>query len=103
LGNEQMDWIKHSCKPRIISSLMILIKEFIKIWGPEAQSFEDTIQDLEDAFSREGFDLDPIEGLREMLLPKFVETTIERKDVKKRNEESFECLNVIPLFPSACN
>jgi hypothetical protein len=92
LGNEQRDWIKNSCKPRSISSLTILIREFLKHWGPEAQSLEDTIQDLEDAFSREGFDLDPIEGLRETLLPEFVETTIERQEVDNNNEESFECL-----------
>jgi hypothetical protein len=92
LGSEQRDWIKHSCKPRSISSLTILIREFLKRWGPEAQSLEDTIQDLEDAFSREGFDLDPIEGLRETLLPEFVETTVERQEVDNNNEESFECL-----------
>jgi hypothetical protein len=92
LGSEQRDWIKHSCKPRSISSLMILIREFLKCWGPEAQSLEDTIQDLEDDFSREGFDLDPIQGLRETLLPKFVETIVERQEVDDKNEESFECL-----------
>jgi hypothetical protein len=92
LGNEQRDWIKNSYKPRSISSLMILIREFLKHWGLEAQSLKDTIQDLEDAFSREGFDLDPIEGLRETLLPEFVETTIERQEVDKSNEESFEFL-----------
>ena len=63
LGNEQRYWINHSWKPRIISSLTILIREFLKHWGPETQSLKDTIQDLEAAFSREGFDLDPIEGL----------------------------------------
>jgi hypothetical protein len=92
LGNEQRDWIKHSCKPRSISSLTILIREFLKRWGPEFQSLEDTIQDLEDDFLREGFDLDPIEGLRETLLPEFVETTVERQEVDNNNEESFECL-----------
>jgi hypothetical protein len=92
LGNEHRDWIKNSCKPRSISSLMILIKYFLQCWGPEAQSIKDTIQDLEDAFSREGFDLDPIEGLRETLLPKFFETIIERQEVDKSNEESFEFL-----------
>ena len=69
LGNEQRDWIKNSCKPRSTSSLTIFIREFLKRWGLEAQTLKDTIQDLEDAFSREGFDLDPIEGLRETLLP----------------------------------
>jgi hypothetical protein len=92
LGNEQRDWIKHSYKPRSISSLTILIREFLKHWGPEAQSLEDTIQDLEDAFSREGFDLDPIECLREMLLPEFVETTVEKQEVDNTNEENFERL-----------
>jgi hypothetical protein len=52
---------------------MILIREFLKCWGPETQSLEDTILDLEDTFSKEGFDLHPIEGLRETLLPEFVE------------------------------
>jgi hypothetical protein len=64
LGSEQRDWIKNSCKPRSIYSLTILIREFLKHWGPKSQSIEETIQDLEDGFSREGFDLDPIEGLR---------------------------------------
>jgi hypothetical protein len=59
--------------------------------GIEAQSLEETIQDLEDAFSREGFDLDHIEGLRETLLPYFVEATIERQEDDDSNEESFEC------------
>jgi hypothetical protein len=49
------------------------MREFLKHWGPETQILEDTIKDLEDAFLREVFDLDPIEGLREMILPKFVE------------------------------
>jgi hypothetical protein len=52
---------------------------FLKHWGPKAQSLEDTIQDLEDAFSREGFDLDPIEGLRETLLLEFVEKKLKDK------------------------
>jgi len=78
LESEQKDWIKHSCKPRSISSLTILIVELLKSWGPKAQSLEETIQDMEDVFSREGFDLDHIEGLRETLLPNFVEETIER-------------------------
>jgi hypothetical protein len=69
LGREQRDWIKHYYKPRSISSLMILIREFLKHSGLEAQSLEDTIQDLEDVFSREGFDLDLIECLRGTLLP----------------------------------
>jgi hypothetical protein len=42
---------------------------FPQALGVKTQKIEDTIQDLEDAFSREGFDLDPIEGLRETLLP----------------------------------
>jgi hypothetical protein len=79
LGNEQRDWINHSCKPRSIYSLVILIKEFLKRWGLEAQSLKDTIQDLEDAFLREFFNLDPIEGLRETHLINFFETTIERE------------------------
>jgi hypothetical protein len=79
LGSEQRDWIKHSCKPKSIYSLTILIREFLKRWGPKTQSLEDTIQDLEDDFSKEGFNLDPIEGFREMLLPYFFETTFERK------------------------
>jgi hypothetical protein len=54
--------------------------------GTISSNLEDTIQDLEDALSREGFDLDPIEFLRETLLPEFVETKIERKEVDKRNE-----------------
>jgi hypothetical protein len=79
LGNEQRDWIENSCKPRSISSLTILIEEFLKRWGPEAQILKNTIQDLEDAFSREGFDRDPIQDLKETLLPEFVETIIERQ------------------------
>jgi hypothetical protein len=39
---------------------------------------------VEDNFLREN----PIEGF----LPEFVETTIERQEVDKNNEESFECL-----------
>jgi hypothetical protein len=74
-----MDWIKNSCKPRSISSLTILIRDFLKRWGPEE-------------FSREGFDLDPIECLRENLLSEFVETTIEIKEVERNNQESFEFL-----------
>jgi hypothetical protein len=69
LAREQRDWIKDYYKPRSIYSLTILIKEFLKHWGPEAQGIEDTIHDMEDAFSREGFDLDPIEGLIETILP----------------------------------
>jgi hypothetical protein len=92
LGSEQRDWINHSCKPRIRSSLTILIREFLKRWGPEVQILEDIIQDLEDAFSREGFDLDPIEYLRGTLLPEFVETTVEKQEVDNSNEKSFECL-----------
>jgi len=76
-GSEKKDWIKHSWKPRSISCLTILIREFLKRWGPKAQSLEETIQDLENAFSREGFVLEPIDGLREMLLPNFVEITVE--------------------------
>ena len=60
----------------------------------------------------EGFDLDPIEGLRETLLPEFVEKIVERKEVDNNNEESFECLEqstyedyefrekLIKLFPN---
>jgi hypothetical protein len=95
LGNEQRDWIKNSCKPRSIYSLTILIRQFLKHWGPEAQSLKDTIHDMEDVFSREDFDLDPIEVLRETLLLEFVETKIERQKVDKSNEESFECLKEI--------
>jgi len=73
LGGEQKYWIKHSCNPRSISSLTILIREFLKRWGTKAQSLFETIRNLEDDFSREGFDVDPIEGLRETLLPYFVE------------------------------
>jgi hypothetical protein len=61
---------------------MIFIRYFLKCWGSEPQSIEDTIQDLEDAFLREVFDLDPIEGLRETLLPKFVEKKVERQEVE---------------------
>jgi hypothetical protein len=93
LGSEQRNWIKDSYKPRGIYSLMIRIREFLKHWGPQAQSLEDTIQDLEDAFLREGFELHLIEALREMLLPEFAEKTVERQEVDKSNEESFECLN----------
>jgi hypothetical protein len=92
LENEQRDWIKHSYKPRSISSLTILIKEFLKHWGPESQSLEDIILDLEDAFSREGFDIDPIECLRGTLLREFVETTVEKQEVDNTNEENFEHL-----------
>jgi hypothetical protein len=111
LGNEQRDWIKHSYKPKSISSLTILIKEFLKHWGPEAQSLEDTIQDLEDALSREGFDLDIIKCLRGMLLPDFVETIVEKQEVDNTNEEDFVslkqskdeyfkfCEQLMPLFP----
>ena len=35
----------------------------------EGKSIEETIHDLEDVYPREGFDLDPIEGLRETLFP----------------------------------
>jgi hypothetical protein len=88
-GVKKKDWIKHSWKPRSISCLTILIREFLKRWGPKAQSLEETIQDLEDAFSREGFDLEPIDGLRETLLPKFVEITVERQEVDDNNEDIF--------------
>ena len=74
---------------------MIFIIEFLKHWEPKAQSLEDTIQDLEDAFSREGFDLDPIEYLRGMILPEFFEATVEKKEVDNSNEEIFECLKKI--------
>jgi hypothetical protein len=47
---------------------------------------------MDDAFSREGFELDPIEGLRKSLPPKFVETIVEREEVDDSNEESFKCL-----------
>jgi hypothetical protein len=86
LGNDQRDCIKNSCNTRSISSLTIHIREFLKRWGLEAQNIKDTIQDLEDDFSREFFDLDPIEGLRKMLLPYFFETTIEIQEVEKNNE-----------------
>jgi hypothetical protein len=43
LGSEHRDWIKHLYKPRSISFLSILIGEFLKHWGPEVQSLEDTI------------------------------------------------------------
>jgi hypothetical protein len=55
LGSEQRDWINHSCNPRSTSSLTILIREFLKCWGPKAQSLEDTIQDLEDDFFERRF------------------------------------------------
>jgi hypothetical protein len=79
LEREHRDWIINSYNPSSISSLMILIRYFLKHWGPKYQSLEDTIQYLEDAFSREGFDLDPIECLKGTLLPNFVEMTVEKK------------------------
>jgi hypothetical protein len=79
LEEKQRDWIRHSCKPKSISSSMVLIQEFLKYWGPRAQKFEDTIQDLEDAFLGQGLPLDPIEDLRETLLLEFVEKTIEEQ------------------------
>jgi len=74
---------------------MVLIREFLKRQGLEVQIIEDTIQDMEDAFSREGFDLDPIEYLRGMILPEFFEATVEKKEVDNSNEEIFECLKKI--------
>jgi len=59
--------------------LTILVRDFLKRWGPEE-------------FSREGFDLDPKECLRENPFSEFVETTIEIKEVEKNNQESFEFL-----------
>jgi hypothetical protein len=73
-------------------SLTILIIDFLKNWGLNSQSLEETIQDLEDSFSVEGFDLDPIKGLRETLLPYFFETTLERQKFDDNSEEIFECL-----------
>jgi hypothetical protein len=70
----------------------MLIGEFLKCWGLEDQSLEDIIQDLEDVFFREGFELDPIPHLRKALLPEFVETTVKIQEVDDNNEESFECL-----------
>jgi len=69
LKEKQRDWIKHSCKPKSVSSSMIIIQEFLKYWGPRTHKFEDTIQDLEDALLGKGLPLDPIEDLRKTLLP----------------------------------
>jgi hypothetical protein len=54
------------------------MREILKHWGLEDQSIEVIVQDLEDSFSREGFNLDPIEFLRGTLLPEFVEMTVEK-------------------------
>jgi hypothetical protein len=52
----------------------------------------DTKPILDDSFSREVFDLDPIKCLRGMLLPEFVETIVGKQEVDNSNEENFECL-----------
>jgi len=71
---------------------MVLILELLKYWGPRTHKLEDTIQYLEDSFLGQGLPLDPIEYLREKLLPKFVETTFEKQEDDDSNEESFECI-----------
>jgi hypothetical protein len=91
LEEKQRDWLIHSCNPRSISSPMALVREFLKHWGPGTQNFEDTIQNLEDAFLCANISYGLIVDLKEILHRKSNEiTTLEKED--DSNEESFECL-----------
>jgi hypothetical protein len=78
-------------QPKSISSSTVLIREFLKHWGPRTHKFEDVVQDLEDAFLGQCLPSYLIEGLRETLLLKYDENTI-REQEDDSNEESFECL-----------
>jgi hypothetical protein len=92
LEERKRDWIRHSCSPKSISSSIILIRDFLKHWGPRNQKLEDTIQDLEDILWGCSFLSDLIEGLKETLLLKSDESTIEEEEIEDdSNEENFEC------------
>jgi len=66
LDKKKWDLIKHTCIPKGFSSSTIFIREFLEHYGHKFQQFEDTIQDLEDAFRGEIFPLNWIENLREI-------------------------------------
>jgi len=87
LEERKRDWIKHSCNPKSISSSMILIRYFLKYWGPRTQKFEDTIQELEDAFLEHMFLLNPIEGTGETLLTNHIENLVEEEEVEDDSDE----------------
>jgi hypothetical protein len=46
LETRQTDRVENTLKPKSISSLTIFIEEFLKIWAPRTQSYEDTFHKL---------------------------------------------------------
>jgi hypothetical protein len=71
---------------------MVLIREFLKHWGPRTHKFEEVVQDLKDAFLGHCLPSNLIEGLKETLLLKSDENTTKEKRAEDSDEESFVAL-----------
>jgi hypothetical protein len=77
LEERKHNWIKHSCSPKSIISLIILIRDFLENWGPKNNNIEDIIHDLEDVIQGCSLIAYLIEGLKETLLLNYDESTVE--------------------------
>jgi hypothetical protein len=87
LETKRKGWVKHTLNPKSISSLTISIEEFLKIWAPRTQIYEDVLHDLIAALQREVLSSDLSKEDEEYFDEKEVEENIHEEGFQPLEEE----------------